>query len=97
MDSNSGEEQGEQNDGKVVVEDEGEELEQLLSKDNEMDLIFYNYTRLLENIRSQCLNIDGSESDKEGEVENIDYGDDDGEEDDYDDEEVLELVEGNYE
>lgn len=45
-------------DGEGDVEDNSEEereVEELLSQDNEFDLIFYNYTRLLENLRSQCL------------------------------------------
>lgn len=42
-------------DDEDVEDEEGREVEQLLSQDNELDLIFYNYTRLLEGLREQCL------------------------------------------
>lgn len=60
----------------VEDDEEGREVEQLLSQDNELDLIFYNYTRLLEGLREQCLdygyrsssNDDGDEEEEEGRV-----------------------------
>lgn len=52
------------------VDEEGREVEQLLSQDNELDLIFYNYTRLLEGLREQCLDYGyRSSSNDEGEEE----------------------------
>lgn len=54
----------------VEDDEEGREVEQLLSQDNELDLIFYNYTRLLEGLREQCLDYGyRSSSNDEGEEE----------------------------
>lgn len=59
----------------TVQEDAERDVEHLLSQDNELDLIFYNYTRLLEHLREQCLDYGYTTSDG-------DHGDDDEEEED---------------
>lgn len=61
----------------TVQEDAERDVEHLLSQDNELDLIFYNYTRLLEHLREQCLDYGYTTSDG-------DHGDDEEDEEAHD-------------
>lgn len=57
--------------GLVGVEKVEGEVEQLLSQDNEMDLIFFSFTRLLEDLRRQSLDYGYMSSSDDGEEEEV--------------------------